>query len=34
MLLLTSTADIVRVTTGSAAALDVHASWMGDGFQP
>lgn len=28
MLLLTGTSDIVRVTTGSAAAVDVHASFM------
>jgi hypothetical protein len=28
MILLTSTSDIVRVTTGSAAAVDAHASWM------
>lgn len=28
MLLLTSTSDIVRLVTGSAAALAVHASWM------
>jgi hypothetical protein len=28
MLLLTSTSDLVQVVTGSAAALDVHASWV------
>lgn len=28
MLLLTSTSDIIRIVTGSAGALDVHASWM------
>lgn len=28
MLLLTSTSDIVRVVTGSAGAVDVHASWV------
>lgn len=28
MLLLTSTSDLVRVITGSAAAIDAHASWM------
>ena len=28
MLLLTSTTDIVRVVTGSAATVNVHASWM------
>lgn len=28
MLLLTSTSDIVRVVTGSAADIDVHASWV------
>lgn len=28
MLLLTSTSDIIRVVTGSAADIDVHASWV------
>lgn len=28
MLLLTSTSDIIRVVTGSAADVDVHASWL------
>ena len=31
MLLLTSTSDILRVVTNSAATLDVHASWVDNG---
>ncbi len=28
MLLLTSTSDVLRVVTGSAGEVDVHASWL------